>query len=112
VPQKPEPPTEDERCPICGRLWREAEQAEWLHLEVTRVTPGGTPGWDSASFCSQAHAAEWLTRPLPPFEPATLMPRTHRDRLADVGLFAMFVVPAILSIVGLIAIGRWLGLYG
>ncbi len=39
---------------------------EWIHLDVTRAD--GAEGYDSlwADFCTQAHAAEWLARPLPP----------------------------------------------
>lgn len=112
MPRSRKQTEEDDRCPVCGRLWEEADQADWVFLEVTRHTPDGRPGWTSEGFCSQAHAAEWLAQPLPPFEPVTFMPRTARDRLADFGLMALFGVPAILALVGLVAIGNWLGLYG
>jgi len=107
-----EPTQEDDRCPICGRLWTKAEQATWLFLEATRYTADGRPGWTSESFCSRAHAAEWLAQPLPPLEPVTFIPRTARDRMGDLGLVALIAVPAVLAFIGLVAIGNWVGLYG
>lgn len=102
---------ENDRCPVCQRLWTEEDKATWLFLEITRYTPDGRPGWDSEGFCSQAHAAKWLTHPLPPFQPVTYMPRKMQDRLVDVGLVALFAVPAVLACVGLVAIGMWAGIY-
>jgi hypothetical protein len=111
VSAREEPTEEYERCPVCGLLFSEQDRATWLFLEVTRYTTDGRPGWTSGSFCSQTHAAEWLAQSLPPYEPVTIMPRTTRDRLGDLGLMAMFGVPAVLACVGMIAIGKWLGLY-
>lgn len=102
---------DDDRCPVCQRLWRDEDQADWIFLEVTRHSADGRPGWDTEGFCSQAHAAEWLTRPLPAFAPVTFEPRTLRDRLEDLGLLVAFLVPAVLACVGVVAIGSWLGLY-
>ncbi len=65
----PTRPTDEDaaRCEICHRPWTEVDGGrEWIHLDVTRAD--GAEGYDSldADFCTQAHAAEWLTRPLPP----------------------------------------------
>lgn len=109
---KAEAEQEDDRCPICQRLWTEQDQADWIFLEITRYSPDGRPGWDTEGFCSQSHAAEWLARALPPFEPVTYMPRTLRDRVEDLGLLVLFLIPAVLACVGIFAIGDWLGLYG
>jgi len=102
---------EDDRCPVCGQLWTEPDQSSWIFVEVTRCSSDGRPGGTSEAFCSQAHAAQWLAASLPPFEPMTVNRRTVRDRLEDVGLMALFGVPAVLACVGIVAIGDWLGLY-
>jgi hypothetical protein len=102
---------EDDRCPVCDRLWTEEDQATWLFLEVTRYTSDGRPGWDSESFCSQSHAAQWLAAPLPPFDPVTEYHGTARDRLAELGFLALFAVLVAVMCVGFFAISDWLGLY-
>ena len=57
-------------CEVCGRSCTEVDGGrDWTHLEVTREQPFEGGHWLSADFCTQAHAAEWLGRPLP--EPAT-----------------------------------------
>jgi len=106
------PEQEHVRCPVCAQLWTEEDQSTWVFLEVTRYTSDARPGWTHEGFCSQAHAADWLAQPLPPFEPVTSTPRSARDRLEEVSLMALFGVPAVLACVGLVAIGNWLGLYG
>ena len=98
-------------CAVCQRVWTEAEQENWVFLEVTRYTSDGRPGWTPGGFCSQEHAATSMAQPLPAFEPVTYLPRTAHDRLTDFGLMALFGIPAILACVGLVAIGGWLGFY-
>ena len=111
VSAKQEVEPEDDRCPVCGQLWTEPDQPSWFFVEVTRYSSDGRPGWTSEGFCSQAHAAQWLAASLPPFEPVTYNPRTARDRLEDLGLMALFGVPAVLTCVGIFAIFNWLGPY-
>lgn len=70
--------------------------------------PRGDPGaalrgrhWLSADFCTQAHAAEWLGRPLPePAIPGEPVPTTWVDRVATgVGLSVFF------GVIGLFGLG-------
>lgn len=106
-------PADASLCALCGQRWSDVDGgAGWLNLEVTRSDGRDTLDSFDEDFCSQAHAAEWLAQPLPPVEPAPVMPRTARSRFADVGLMALFAVPAVLACVGVFAIGNWLGLYG
>ena len=102
---------EHDRCPVCGRPSSESEQDAWIFLEVTRYAQDGRPGWTSESFCSQAHAAEWLGVSLPPLEPVTFSSPTARDRLQDLGAMVLLGLPIILAGVGIYAIGDWLGVY-
>ncbi len=102
---------EDDRCPVCQRLWTKEDQAAWIFVEVTRYTTDGRPGWTAEGFCSQAHAAAWLAESLPPFDPVTYSPRSLRDRVGDLALLLLFAVPALLACIGVVAIGGWLGLY-
>lgn len=76
----------------------------WLHLEVTREEPVDDLHWWEVDFCSQAHAAEWLARPLPsPIRPDGQQPaRTAGDRWADAGCLAGFI-----GLVVLLALGTW-----
>jgi hypothetical protein len=68
VSEAPHPTGEEAAgCGICDRRWTEVDGGRaWIHLEVTRSD--GADGYDYlwADFCTQAHAAEWLARPLPP----------------------------------------------
>lgn len=60
--------------------------------------------WTNPEFCSQAHAAEWLTRPLPPPQPLQVLPRSWRDRATD-GLLLVLVL--FLWVVALMLLGAY-----
>ena len=61
-------------------------------------------------FCSQEHAVQWLSRPLPPPTPLPPVP-AWRDRLASAGVLLMFLVPTVFACIGIVAILAFLGLY-
>ena len=91
-------------CAFCGQVCADvAEGRGWIHLEVTREEPVDDLHWWEVDFCSQAHAAEWLARPLPAPLPHVGQPvRTTRDRLADAACFAVIAL-----LVALLAVGAW-----
>ena len=96
-------PAEILTCALCGQACTDVDGGRgWLHLEITREQPVEDLHWWSVDFCSQAHAAEWLQQPMP--DPVTGSPseRTGRDRLADAGCFALFLL-----LVGLVGLGAW-----
>jgi hypothetical protein len=63
-------PEDAATCTLCGRKWSEVQGgAGWLHLEVTRGDGSDGLDWLNEDFCTQAHASEWLERPLPPVSP-------------------------------------------
>lgn len=97
-------------CDLCGLEWQQGDSpGEWLGLEVTRSDGASDVDWINADFCSQTHAAEWLTRPLPPPEPLRVLPRTWRDRLTDTLLFVLFLSAVALMMLGTYALVRLLG---
>jgi hypothetical protein len=57
-------------CALCERRLDDDVGEAWLSLEVYRAEDD----YFNVSFCRQEHAAEWLTKPLPPVEPATQDP--------------------------------------
>jgi hypothetical protein len=94
-------------CELCGSPCTDVEGGrDWTHLEVTREQLFEGGHWLSADFCSQAHAAEWLARPLPeqtpPGEP---VPVTWEDRLATAAALSV-----LLGIAGLFGLGLWTAL--
>lgn len=98
------------KCDLCGTEWHEGDPpGDWLALEVTRSDGAGDVNWVNADFCSQGHAAEWLTLPLPPVVPLQLLPRTLRDRLTDVLVLMLFLWAAALMVLGSYALVRLLG---
>ena len=92
-------------CALCGQPCAYVDGGVgWLHLEVTREEPVEDVHWWEVDFCSQAHAAEWFSRPLPsPLRGDGTRPeRTAKDRLIDAGCLAAFV-----CLVLLLALGTW-----
>lgn len=61
-------------------------------------------------FCSQAHAAEWFRQPLP--DPVPGPAKRHRasiaDRLPVIAIGAVVVWMALLALIGLWTVIRWL----
>ena len=91
-------------CEVCAQSCTEVDGGrDWIHLEVTRELPVEGAHWLSADFCTQAHAAEWLGRPLPErAAPGESVPTTWGDRVgAAVGLSVFF------GVVGLFGLGTW-----
>ncbi len=82
-------------CATCGREWREADndREQWLSVEISRIDSQGEEHWLYENFCSQDHAAEWLSRPLPPPEsqpPYTFPPETLKERITNGSSFSAF----------------------
>ena len=99
-----------DQCDLCGVKWHEGEPPdEWLALEVTRDDGAGGVSWVNADFCSRAHAAEWLQRPLPPAEPFQVLPPTWHDRLLEALALLILLFVVTLMLLGAYAVVRWLG---
>ena len=96
------------RCDLCGRPVLEVEEGRRsLFLEVTQEEP-----WRlvNGAFCTQAHAAEWLARPLPEEPPRVAVPSlTPRERLYSVALGLGVVWTLGLAGLGAYALVRLLG---
>jgi hypothetical protein len=85
-------------CDRCGRPCTEVEDGRnWLHLEITREQSIDSCHWWEVDYCSQAHAAEWLSGPLP--EPVRDTGTPSPTRWDDVVAFAVVLV--ILGLFGL-----------
>jgi hypothetical protein len=76
-------PADASLCAFCRRRWSEVNDgSDWLNVEITGSD--GRDGLDfiAEDFCSQGHAAQWLSRPLPPVAaPYDPPPRSWKDRL-------------------------------
>jgi hypothetical protein len=97
-------------CPVCDRPIAEVDGgADWLHLEVTRGDSPGDFEYIDADFCTQAHAAEWLSEPLPTPSPSELVPVGRRERWLGI-LLAFCALWAVgLMLLGAYALVRLLG---
>ncbi|GHF55821.1 hypothetical protein FHX82_002315 [Amycolatopsis bartoniae] len=83
------------RCALCERT-PEKEDENWLDVDV-RVGEDDYYLW----FCSQDHAAEWFSRPLPPVEGAESAAVDSGDGV----LFGIVFTTMLLAVLGLIGIG-------
>jgi len=92
-------------CDLCGRPLDADGEKAWLGVEVFR--PDGD--WINVVFCRQEHAAEWLTRPLPPVRPAHSLPRTMKDRLVDWSLAALLLYVLLVMLLGSYTLVRLFG---
>jgi hypothetical protein len=97
-------------CALCGRRIDEVDGgAGWMHLEITRRDPPEDFEYLDADLCTQAHAAEWLSRPLPP-PPPPISPRVdRRERLLEVGFILLAVWSLSLMLLGAYALVRLSG---
>ena len=88
-------------CEVGGQ--RAAVDRGWVHVEVTRWGPDeGDVQFAEAGFCGQAHAVEWLSRPLPASEAARSAVRTTwADRFALGGCFTAVALALAVLVVGL-----------
>ena len=74
-------------CTLCGLEDTDPPgPSDWLVLEVNGTDEAGCLWWISEYFCTQAHAAEWLQRPLARPEPSVPYKMTPKDRLVGIGL--------------------------
>jgi hypothetical protein len=97
-------------CALCGRRIDHVDGgAGWMHLEVTRGDSPDAFEYVDADLCTQAHAAEWLSRPLP--SPPTLLPMRvdRRERLVEVAVVLVAVWAVGLMLLGAYALVRLLG---
>jgi hypothetical protein len=100
-------------CAVCGRRIVDVDGgADWLHLEITRGELPEAPEYVDASFCTQAHAAEWLSRPLPPPPPPVPMRKNWRERFLLVAFAVCATWAAGLMLLGAYALVRLLGGWG
>jgi hypothetical protein len=106
-------PGESATCAVCGRRVAEVDEGEdWLRLEVTRGDLPDDREYVDADFCTQAHAAEGLSRPLPPPAPVVPVRAGWRERLFGVA-FAFCVLWGLgLMLPGAHALVRLLGGWG
>jgi hypothetical protein len=91
-------------CARCGRPAGIEGDDRWLTIEIERDNVDPL----YVGFCTQDHAVEWLSQPLPPGEPAVELPSTTKDRLIDGLLLAVPVVVLALVLLGLYTVVRWL----
>jgi hypothetical protein len=95
-----------DRCALCDR--RDVDDA-WLWLDLRRLAPDVDCEFDERelSFCSQAHAAEYLAG-----RELTWEPHDHASHASGARLDGCFMVlglaAIILSIVGVVALVRWI----
>ena len=90
-------------CASFGRACTGVDEGRgWFHLEITREEPVDDLHWWEVDFCSQAHAADWLARPLPSPLRADGQPgpTTAADRWAAAGCFALFALVVVVLFVG------------
>ncbi|WP_084105924.1 hypothetical protein [Demequina sp. NBRC 110056] len=94
---------------VCDHCGSAVSDDGWIGLEIARAGTPGAPFHDYlvGSFCSQAHAAAWLARPLPDPEPMAPYVPSLRDRLEDAGMVAALAVTLGFATVGLIVAARW-----
>jgi hypothetical protein len=94
------------RCDVCGRPVVEVDGGrDSLFVEITRGDPGRPAEFLDAAFCTQAHAAEWFSRPLPAPSP----PRVHVPGgwQGVERLYAVVFVFCAFWAVGLMALGSY-----
>jgi hypothetical protein len=98
-------------CGLCGKsLESEADRQQGLYVEITRTDAQGNPSWLDEVFCSQSHAAEWFTRPLPPIEATNSAPAEGWKSRAMGALVVLCFVWALgLMLLGSYAFVRLLG---
>ncbi len=92
-------------CALCARPCLDVDEGRgWIHLEVTCEKPVDDLHRWEVDLCSQAHAAEWLARPLPaPIQHAGRPgERAMVDRLAEAGCFAVLAL-----VVVVLGVGAW-----
>jgi hypothetical protein len=96
-------PEDSASCAVCDRRVAEVDGgADWLHLEITRGDSPDDFEYIDADFCTQAHAAEWLSGPLPTPEPTASVPADRRERF-----FALLLGFCVLWSVGLMGLGAY-----
>ena len=97
-------------CAVCDRPVAEVDGgADWLHLEVTRGDPPEDAEYIDADFCTQAHAAEWLSAPLPTPAPTVPVPADRWDRWFGFVLAFCALWSVGLMLLGAYALVRLLG---
>jgi hypothetical protein len=96
-------------CTLCGKS--DTDQpgpSDWLAVEVSGTDEDGGMWWVNEYFCCQAHAAEWLQRPLARPEPSPPYAMTTRDRLVGLGLASGLGVLVALAGLGALTVLRFL----
>jgi len=79
-----------------------------MAIEVERW-PDGTINFLRATFCTRAHAAEWLTNSLPEPQPPVDVRWSIRDRLFDFGFALLLFLIVALAMLGVYSLMRFLG---
>lgn len=103
-------PEDSATCATCERPVVEVNRgADWTHLEVIRGDPPEDVQYLDADFCTQAHAAEWLSGPLPTPSPPASVEVPRRERLLAWVLAFCALWAVALMVLGAYALVRLLG---
>lgn len=102
-------PSDDylDRCARCGRS---DVDEHWLWFEVSRLEPDDEYAETDLSFCSQAHAAEYLADSEIPWPAADEADGAVGARVirADLFMFGCGLVAIVLSAIGIVALALWI----
>lgn len=95
-----------DRCALCDR--RDVDD-DWLWLDLRRLAPDVDREYDEQElgFCSQAHAAEYLASRELTWEPHDHSAHASGTRV-DIFFVGCGVLAILLSIVGVVALVRWI----
>ena len=101
---------EDEYADRCARCGRKDVDERWLWFEVSRLEPDDTFAETDLSFCSQAHAAEYLAASEIPWPAADETDPDGGARVirADLFMFGCGLTAIVLSVIGIVALALWL----
>ncbi len=96
-------PADASRCALCGRRWSEVNDGrDWLNVEIARSDDRNGLDYLAEDFCSQEHAAQWLSRPLPPVPaPYKPSPVSWKDRVVDAAFGLGLLASVALMLFGL-----------
>lgn len=95
---------EEHTCDLCGRPI-DVDGAD-LTIELELFTAGG--GTLEAGFCRQEHAAQWLSRPLPPPVMPDLLASERFDRVVPVVIVVLVVWTLVTALIGSVTLVGWL----
>jgi hypothetical protein len=87
-------------CDHCGQPCTDVDGGrDFVHLEVTRERPVDGTHWWEVDFCSQEHAAAWLSEPLPERNPGEGTTAAAWENALGIAV--------VLAFVGIFGLGVW-----